>query len=144
VAALHPLRSSRRRRRVPAIHWESLSLDIGRLMDRNLASEMWDRYQRGENKAFNQAPLHARRPEGVLTRSPASTAPTATSRATVDRYIGEFERLLDEIARDGPWPARAAQPPDLGDGPGVHAARTCCGSAGVSQQGDRRAQRLRP
>ncbi|MFX5825160.1 hypothetical protein ABTE33_20595, partial [Acinetobacter baumannii] len=33
---------------------ESLSLDIGRLMDRNLASEMWDRYQRGENKAFTK------------------------------------------------------------------------------------------
>src|SRR5262249_38249334 len=29
---------------------ESLSLDIGRLMDRNLGSEMWDRYQRGESK----------------------------------------------------------------------------------------------
>src|SRR5262249_50312761 len=28
---------------------ESLSLDIGRLMDRNLAAEMWDRYQRGES-----------------------------------------------------------------------------------------------
>src|SRR5207253_3374185 len=33
---------------------ESLSLDIGRLMDRNLATEMWDRYQRGENKAFTK------------------------------------------------------------------------------------------
>ena len=33
---------------------ESLSLDIGRLMDRNLAAEMWDRYQRGESKAFTK------------------------------------------------------------------------------------------
>src|SRR5579863_6729997 len=33
---------------------ESLSLDIGRLMDRNLAAEMWDRYQRGESKAFSK------------------------------------------------------------------------------------------
>src|SRR6185503_12432160 len=33
---------------------EALSLDIGRLMDRNLAAEMWDRYQRGESKAFTK------------------------------------------------------------------------------------------
>ncbi len=33
---------------------ESLSLDISRMMDRNLASEMWDRYQRGESKAFTK------------------------------------------------------------------------------------------
>src|SRR5262249_37748537 len=33
---------------------ESLSLDISRLMDRNLAAEMWDRYQRGESKAFSK------------------------------------------------------------------------------------------
>ncbi|WP_163366871.1 hypothetical protein, partial [Klebsiella aerogenes] len=31
---------------------EALSLDIARLLDRELAAEMWDRYQRGERKAF--------------------------------------------------------------------------------------------
>jgi toxin FitB len=33
---------------------EALSLQISRLMDRNLAAEMWDRYQRGESKAFTK------------------------------------------------------------------------------------------
>lgn len=59
---------------------ESLSLDIGRLMDRNLAAEMWDRYQRGENKAFTKR-LYTPAGQKALTRSPASTAPTATSKA---------------------------------------------------------------
>ncbi|WP_180490299.1 hypothetical protein, partial [Escherichia fergusonii] len=33
---------------------EALSLDIARLVDRELAAEMWDRYQRGERKAFSK------------------------------------------------------------------------------------------
>ena len=49
---------------------ESLSLDIGRLMDRNLAAEMWDRYQRGESKAFTKRLYTPGRPEGVRRGRP--------------------------------------------------------------------------
>ena len=44
---------------------ESLPLDIARLLDRDLAADMWDRYQRGETQGLHQAPLHAGRPEDV-------------------------------------------------------------------------------
>ena len=37
----------------------SLSLDIGRLMDRTLAAEMWDRYDRGESKGFSPSGSNA-------------------------------------------------------------------------------------
>jgi len=76
----------------------SLSLDIGRLMDRNLAAEMWDRYQRGGEQALHQAALHPGGPEGLRRKSRANIAPTATSSRRFDRYITEFERLLDEAA----------------------------------------------
>ena len=75
---------------------ESLSLDIARLMDRNLAAEMWDRYQRGESKAFNKR-LYT--PAGQKAFRKKYRA-DREFKQTVDRYIAEFERLLDEVARD--------------------------------------------
>jgi len=82
---------------------ESLSLDIGRLMDRNLAGEMWDRYQRGESKAFTKR-LYT--PAGQKAFDEVSRKYRADRgfKQTVDRYIAEFERLLDEVAREDRGP----------------------------------------
>jgi len=87
----------------PANPLESLSLDIGRLMDRNLAGEMWDRYQRGESKAFTKR-LYT--PAGQKAFDEVSRKYRADRgfKQTVDRYIAEFERLLDEVARDDRGP----------------------------------------
>jgi hypothetical protein len=82
----------------------SLSLDIGRLMDRNLAAEMWDRYQRGESKAFTKrlyTPAGQKAFDEVARKYRADRA----FKQTVDRYITEFERLLDEVAREDRGPA---------------------------------------
>jgi hypothetical protein len=83
---------------------ESLSLDIGRLMDRNLASEMWDRYQRGESKAFTKR-LYTPAGQKAFDEVGRKYRADRTFKQTVDRYITEFERLLDEIARDDRGPA---------------------------------------
>jgi hypothetical protein len=82
---------------------ESLSLDIGRLMDRNIAGEMWDRYQRGETKAFTKR-LYT--PAGQKTFDEVARKYRAdrTFKQTVDRYITEFERLLDDVAREDRGP----------------------------------------
>ena len=82
---------------------ESLSLDIGRLMDRNLATEMWDRYQRGENKAFTKR-LYTPAGQKAFDEVARKYRADRNFKGTVDRYIGEFERLLDEVARDGRGP----------------------------------------
>jgi len=79
---------------------ESLSLDIARLMDRNLAAEMWDRYQRGENKAFNKR-LYTPAGQKAFDEVARKYRSDRGFKQTVDRYIAEFERLLDEVARDG-------------------------------------------
>jgi hypothetical protein len=82
---------------------ESLSLDISRLMDRNLAAEMWDRYQRGESKAFTKrlyTPAGQKAFDEVARKYRADRA----FKQTVDRYIAEFERLLDEVAREDRGP----------------------------------------
>ena len=72
-------------------------------MDRNLAGEMWDRYQRGESKAFTKrlyTPAGQKAFDEVSRKYRADRA----FKQTVDRYIAEFERLLDEVARDDRGP----------------------------------------
>jgi hypothetical protein len=83
---------------------ESLSLDIGRLMDRNLAIEMWDRYQRGESKAFTKR-LYTPAGQKAFDEVARKYRADRGFKQTVDRYITEFERLLDEVARDDRGPA---------------------------------------
>jgi len=83
---------------------ESLSLDIGRLMDRNLAAEMWDRYQRGESKAFTKR-LYTPAGQKAFDEVARKYRADRNFKQTVDRYIAEFERLLDEVARDERGPA---------------------------------------
>jgi hypothetical protein len=83
---------------------ESLSLDIGRLMDRNLAVEMWDRYQRGESKAFSKR-LYTPAGQKAFDEVARKYRADRSFKQTVDRYITEFERLLDEVARDERGPA---------------------------------------
>ena len=72
-------------------------------MDRNLAAEMWDRYQRGESKAFTKR-LYT--PAGQKAFDEVSRKYRADRgfKQTVDRYIAEFERLLDEVAREDRGP----------------------------------------
>jgi hypothetical protein len=83
---------------------ESLSLDIGRLMDRNLVAEMWDRYQRGETKAFTKR-LYTPAGQKAFDEVARKYRGDRNFKQTVDRYITEFERLLDEVARDERGPA---------------------------------------
>ena len=82
---------------------ESLSLDIGRLMDRNLAADMWDRYQRGESKAFSKR-LYTSAGQKAFDEVARKYRADRNFKQTVDRYITEFERLLDEVAREDRGP----------------------------------------
>jgi hypothetical protein len=82
---------------------ETLSLDIGRLMDRNLAAEMWDRYQRGESKAFSKR-LYTPAGQKAFDEVARKYRSDRNFKQTVDRYIAEFERLLDEVAREDRGP----------------------------------------
>ena len=69
-----------------------------------MAADMWDRYQRGERKAFSKrlyTPAGQKAFDEVARKYRADRA----FKGTVDRYITEFERLLDEVARDERGPA---------------------------------------
>ena len=68
-------------------------------MDRSLAAEMWDRYQRGENKAFTKR-LYTPAGQKAFDEVARKYRADRTFKQTVDRYITEFESLLDDVARD--------------------------------------------
>ena len=100
-------------RRVDSI--DTLSVDIARMIDHDAAAELWERYKRGERGAFTRR-LYT--PQGQKAfdeiRNKYRTDPEF--RQTVEHYIHEFERLLDDVSRGdrGPTVARNYLTSDTG------------------------------
>ena len=69
------------------------------LLDLNLAADMWDRYLGGETKAFSKR-LYTPAGQKAFDEVARKYRADRTFKQTVDRYITEFERLLDDVARD--------------------------------------------
>ena len=78
---------------------DSIAVDIARIVDHDAAAELWDRYKRGERNVFTR----------MLNTMPGQRAFEEIRRRyrsdrnfvqTVDRYIAEFEHLLDEVSHD--------------------------------------------
>jgi hypothetical protein len=78
---------------------DSLSLDIARMIDHDAAVELWDRHRRGERNIFTRR-LYT--PQGQKTFDEIRNRYRKSNdfRETVDRYIDEFERLLEQVSRD--------------------------------------------
>ncbi len=64
---------------------------------------MWDRYQRGESKAFTKR-LYTPAGQKAFDEVSRKYRSDRSFKQTVDRYITEFERLLDDVARDDRGP----------------------------------------
>ena len=78
---------------------DSLSVDITRMVDHEAASELWERYNRGERNVFTRR-LYTMQGQKAFDEVRRRYKADREFRQTVDRYIGEFERLLHEVARD--------------------------------------------
>src|SRR5204862_8339012 len=83
---------------------DSLSVDIARMINHNAATEIWDRYKRGERNVFTRR-LYTLQGQKAFDDISKKYRGDREFRQTVDRYITEFERLLDEVARDERGPA---------------------------------------
>src|SRR5437763_5039182 len=77
---------------------DSLSLDIARMIDHD-AAELWDRYKRGERNVFTKR-LYTMQGQKTFDEIRKRYRGDREFKQTVDRYIGEFERLLDDVSRD--------------------------------------------
>jgi len=78
---------------------DSLSVDIARMIDHSAATELWDRYNRGERNVFTKR-LYTMQGQKAFDEISKRYRGDREFKQTVDRYIGEFERLLEEVSRD--------------------------------------------
>jgi hypothetical protein len=77
---------------------DSLSVDIARMIDHDAAAELWDRYKRGERNVFTKR-LYTLQGQKTFDEIRKKYRADREFKQTVDRYIGEFERLLEEVSR---------------------------------------------
>ncbi|MFJ5489466.1 kinesin, partial [Hansschlegelia beijingensis] len=79
---------------------DNLSIDITRMIDHQAVSELWDRYRRGERNVFTRR-LYTLQGQQTFEEIRRKYAGDPEFHMTVDRYVEEFERLLDEVAPQG-------------------------------------------
>jgi Apolipoprotein A1/A4/E domain len=78
---------------------DSLSVDIARMIDHDAAIDLWDRYKRGERNVFTRK-LYTLQGQKAFDEIRRKYHADREFKMTVDRYIAEFERLLEEVSRD--------------------------------------------
>ncbi len=79
--------------------FDTLSIDITRMIDHDASVEVWDRYKRGERNVFTRK-LYTMQGQKAFEEIRRRYRRSGEFRETVDRYIDEFEHLLDQVARD--------------------------------------------
>jgi hypothetical protein len=94
-----PRRSDERTPRHSIESLDSLSVDIARMIDHDAAADLWDRYKRGERNVFTRR-LYTLQGEKAFDEIRGKYRADREFKQTVDRYIVEFERLLEEVSRD--------------------------------------------
>jgi hypothetical protein len=83
----------------PAQRLETISLDVAQMIDHVAAAAAWDRYRRGETNAFSRRIYVGRGPQ-TFDEIRRRYRLDPEFRATVDRYVQEFERLLAGLSQD--------------------------------------------
>jgi len=78
---------------------DSLAVDIARMIDNDAAAELWERYNRGERNVFTRQ-LYTMQGQRAFEEIRRRYRTDHDFMRTVDRYIAEFERLLEEVSRD--------------------------------------------
>jgi hypothetical protein len=94
-----PARTEERPARHSIESLDSISVDIARMIDHDAAADLWDRYKRGERNVFTRR-LYTIQGQQTFDEIRKRYRADREFKQTVDRYIGEFERLLEEVSRD--------------------------------------------
>jgi hypothetical protein len=69
------------------------------MIDHDAAADLWDRYHRGERNVFTRK-LYTMQGQRAFDEIRSKYRSERDFMQTVDRYIVEFERLLEEVSRD--------------------------------------------
>ena len=115
LASREAPRGEERQQRDAVDSIDSLSVDIARMIDHDAAAELWERYKRGERGAFTRR-LYTQPGQKAFDEIRNKYRSDPEFRQTVEHYIHEFERLLDDVSRGdrGPTVARNYLTSDTG------------------------------
>ena len=83
---------------------ESLAVDVARMIDHEAAADLWERYKRGERGLFSRR-LYTAPGQKAFDEIRRKYRADPEFRQTVEQYIHEFERLLDDAARGDRGPS---------------------------------------
>ena len=86
------------RRATSADSLESLAVDVARMIDHEAAADLWERYKRGERGLFTRR-LYTAQGQKAFDEIRRKYRADPEFRQTVEQYIHEFERLLDDVSR---------------------------------------------
>jgi hypothetical protein len=94
----------------------ALSVDIARMIDNDAVADLWERYKRGERGVFTKR-LYTPQGQRAFDEIRNKYRADPEFRQTVEHYIHEFERLLDDVSRGdrGPAVARGYLTSDTGN-----------------------------
>ncbi|GJE72877.1 hypothetical protein CHKEEEPN_4438 [Methylorubrum podarium] len=84
---------------VERISLDAISTDIARMVDHQASVEFWQRYRRGDANLFDGR-LYTAQGRQTFEQIQRRYRADAEFRRTVDRYVGEFERLLGEVTKN--------------------------------------------
>ena len=76
------------------------------MIDHEATADLWERYQRGE-RGFSSQRLYTAQGQKAFEEIRNKYRTDPEFRQTVEHYIHEFERLLDEVSRGDRGPAVA-------------------------------------
>ena len=77
---------------------ESLAVDVARMIDHDASAELWERYKRGERGLFTKR-LYTPQGQKAFEEIRRKYRSDPEFRQTVEQYIHEFERLLEDVSR---------------------------------------------
>ncbi|KAB2874323.1 MAG: hypothetical protein F9K43_04555 [Bauldia sp.] len=75
-----------------------LSVDIARAIDHDASVELWERHRRGEHNVFTRR-LYTLQGQQTFDEIRKKYQRDEQFRSAVDRYVADFEKLLDDVAR---------------------------------------------
>jgi hypothetical protein len=76
-------------------------VEFARGVDHDAAAEAWDRYSKGERRIFTRS-LYTMQGQRTFDEIRRRYRRDPDFRQTVERYLTEFERLLEDVAQDDP------------------------------------------
>ena len=76
--------------------------DIASCIDERRVMDIWQRLKRGETDVLSQRGLYPRQGQQIVDRVQRRYETDQTFRAIVDRYLADFEKMLQDLSRNDP------------------------------------------